>query len=68
MAETEKFKVPPLSTDASNELAPNMVVERVTELSDPDLQDLCESTEKSNVAGGGFGWLVPPSRGGHENY
>jgi ribosomal protein S18 acetylase RimI-like enzyme len=68
MAETEKFKVPPLSTDASNELAPNMVVERVTELSDPDLQDLCESTEKSIVAGGGFGWLVPPSRGGLENY
>ncbi|MDB3952696.1 GNAT family N-acetyltransferase [Alphaproteobacteria bacterium] len=68
MAESEKFKVEVQSTGASNELAPNMVVERVLELSEPDLQHLCESTEKSIVAGGGFGWLYPPSRGGLENY
>ncbi|MBL23614.1 MAG: GNAT family N-acetyltransferase [Rhodospirillaceae bacterium] len=45
-----------------------MVVERVTELNDSDLQDLCESTEQSIEAGGGFGWLVPPPRSGLENF
>ena len=68
MAKSEKFKVEPLSTSTSNKLAPNMVVERVMELSESDLQNLCESTERSIVAGGGFGWLYPPSRGGLENY
>ena len=68
MVQTKKSKVRPISTGASKELAPNMSVERVMELSEPDLQDLCEATEKSIVAGGGFGWLVPPSRGGLENY
>ena len=58
MAKSEKFKVEPLSTSTSNELAPNMVVERVMELSESDLQNLCESTERSIVAGGGVAGTV----------
>jgi ribosomal protein S18 acetylase RimI-like enzyme len=63
-----KKKVKPTSTASPTTLPPNMVVERVTELNDPDLQALCESTEKAIEAGGGFGWLKPPPRGGLENY
>ena len=47
MVEPKKSKVKPISTGALKELAPNMLVERVMELSEPDLQDLCEATEKS---------------------
>jgi ribosomal protein S18 acetylase RimI-like enzyme len=49
-------------------LPPHMTVERVTELSNPDLQNLCDATEKAIEAGGGFGWLNPPARTALESY
>lgn len=68
MATSDKKTVEPISTPGSDTPPPNMVVERVTELNDSDLQDLCAATEKAIEGGGGFGWLVPPSRSGLENF
>ena len=31
-------------------------------LSKIDLQELCEATEEAILAGGGFGWISPPSQ------
>ena len=41
---------------------PTPTVERATELSDSDLEDLCEATDMAILEGGGFGWLEPPAR------
>ena len=30
-------------------------------LSKVDLQELCDATEEAILAGGGFGWISPPS-------
>lgn len=49
-------------------LVPKMLVERVTEINEFDLQDLCEATEQSISSGGGFGWLDAPPRSGLENF
>src|SRR5947207_8965662 len=43
-------------------------VERLTQFSGTDLDDLCEATEAAIVEGGGFGWLKPPPRHVLENY
>src|SRR5262244_3978098 len=43
-------------------------VERLTQYSGTDLDDLCEATESAIVEGGGFGWLKPPPRHVLENY
>ncbi len=43
-------------------------VERLTQYSHTDLDDLCEATESAIVEGGGFGWLRPPPRQVLENY
>src|SRR5437660_7348669 len=43
-------------------------VERLTQYSGTDLDDLCEATESAIVEGGGFGWLKPPPRQVLENY
>lgn len=37
-------------------------VEPLEEISDEDLEDLCDAAESSIVDGGGFGWLKPPPR------
>jgi RimJ/RimL family protein N-acetyltransferase len=47
---------------------PRVTVERLTQYSGTDLDDLCEATENAIVEGGGFGWLKPPSRQVLENY
>ena len=41
---------------------PTLAVERVETLARHDLADLCEAAEAAIEAGGGFGWLRPPSR------
>ena len=43
-------------------------VGRIEEISDIDLADLCDATEAAIIDGGGFGWLVPPSRRVLERY
>jgi RimJ/RimL family protein N-acetyltransferase len=43
-------------------------VERLTQYSGTDLDDLCEATESAILDGGGFGWLKPPPRQVLENY
>jgi RimJ/RimL family protein N-acetyltransferase len=47
---------------------PRLNVERLTQYSGTDLDDLCEATESAIVEGGGFGWLKPPPRQVLENY
>jgi ribosomal protein S18 acetylase RimI-like enzyme len=43
-------------------------VERLTQYSGTDLDDLCEATEAAIREGGGFGWLKPPPRHILESY
>ena len=38
------------------------------ELSKVDLQELCDATEEAILAGGGFGWISPPSLKTLQNY
>lgn len=47
---------------------PKLVVERVTELSESDLNDLCDATDAAIIGGGGFGWVKLPSRDILERY
>jgi len=48
--------------------AGRIAVERLTQYSGTDLDDLCEATESAIVEGGGFGWLKVPARQVLENY
>jgi len=45
-----------------------VTIERLTQCSGTDLDDLCEATEAAIIEGGGFGWLKPPPRHVLENY
>jgi ribosomal protein S18 acetylase RimI-like enzyme len=45
-----------------------VAVERLTQYSGTDLDDLCEATESAILEGGGFGWLKVPPRQVLENY
>src|ERR1700722_122419 len=45
-----------------------VTIERLTQCSGTDLDDLCEATESAIVEGGGFGWLQPPPPQVLENY
>jgi RimJ/RimL family protein N-acetyltransferase len=40
----------------------SLAVERVEDLSEADLADLCEATDAAIIAGGGFGWVEPQGR------
>jgi ribosomal protein S18 acetylase RimI-like enzyme len=53
---------------SSARAAGTIAVERLTQFSGTDLDDLCEATESAIVEGGGFGWLKPPPRQVLENY
>jgi ribosomal protein S18 acetylase RimI-like enzyme len=48
--------------------AGRIAVERLTQYSGTDLDDLCEATESAILEGGGFGWLKAPPRQVLENY
>ncbi len=48
--------------------AGRVTVERLTQYSGTDLDDLCEATESAILEGGGFGWLKVPARQVLENY
>lgn len=41
---------------------PRLVVERITEIDDADLEALCEAADAAIIEGGGFGWVHPPGR------
>lgn len=47
---------------------PAATVEYVTELSNADLNDLCDATDVAIQAGGGFGWVALPARDILERY
>ncbi len=53
---------------AVNEALAALSVGRIEEISDIDLADLCDAAEAAIIDGGGFGWLVPPSRRVLERY
>ncbi len=46
----------------------SLLVERVTELEDHDLAELCEATDAAIIEGGGFGWLEPQGRAALERH
>jgi RimJ/RimL family protein N-acetyltransferase len=48
--------------------AGRVTVERLTQYSGTDLDDLSEATESAIIDGGGFGWLKVPARQVLENY
>lgn len=49
-------------------LQPVPTVERITEFTANDLNDLCDSTDAAIQGGGGFGWLKLPPRETLERY
>lgn len=50
------------------DITPSAVVEKITALSDDQLDELCEAAEKAIIDGNGFGWLQPPPRRVLESY
>ena len=46
----------------------NVKAELCQSLSKIDLQELCDATEEAIIAGGGFGWISPPSLKTLQNY
>jgi len=52
----------------TTEITHSLAVERVTELTDDDLQQLCEATDAAIIDGGGFGWIKSPGRLALESY
>ena len=49
-------------TDLSNAPAHSLLVERIGELVDDDLEQLCEAADAAILEGGGFGWVKSPGR------
>lgn len=47
---------------------PHLWVERVTELADHDMAELCEATDAAIIEGGGFGWIEPQGRAALERH
>ena len=46
----------------------NVKAELCKKLDKIDLQELCDATEEAILAGGGFGWILPPSMRTLQNY
>ncbi len=57
-----------MSVSAGPGSAGRVAVERLTQYTGTDLDDLCEATEGAILEGGGFGWLKAPPRQVLENY
>ncbi len=45
-----------------------ITVERVSDVTDEDLEALCEAADAAIIDGGGFGWVHPPGRPALERY
>ena len=52
----------------STELTHSLAVERVSELDDDDLLQLCEAADAAIIEGGGFGWVKSPGRLALQSY
>ena len=50
------------------QLTHSLAVDRVTELQDDDLPQLCEAADVAILDGGGFGWVKSPGRRALESY
>ena len=46
----------------------HLSVERVAELDDHDMAELCEATDAAIIEGGGFGWVEPQGRAALERH
>ena len=46
----------------------HLSVERVTDLDDHDIAELCEATDAAIIEGGGFGWVEPQGRAALERH
>ena len=57
-----------MSEQADAGPAGRITVERLTQYSGTDLDDLCEATESAIEEGGGFGWVRVPARQVLESY
>jgi ribosomal protein S18 acetylase RimI-like enzyme len=57
-----------MATMSTTGPAGRVSVQRLTQYSGTDLDDLCDATERAIVEGGGFGWLKPPARHVLESY
>jgi RimJ/RimL family protein N-acetyltransferase len=57
-----------MSDSGAGRSAGRVAVERLTQYSGTDLDDLCEATESAITEGGGFGWVRVPPRQVLENY
>jgi ribosomal protein S18 acetylase RimI-like enzyme len=51
-----------------DQITHSLAVDRVTELPDEDLQQLCEAADAAIIDGGGFGWVKSPGRLALESY
>jgi len=47
---------------------PHLWVERVAELPDHEMAELCEATDAAIIEGGGFGWVEPQGRAALERH
>ena len=54
--------------EAGGTAAPELLVERATELADDDLHALCEAADAAILEGGGFGWVKSPGRLALQSY
>jgi ribosomal protein S18 acetylase RimI-like enzyme len=57
-----------MSPAPASDRDPDLLVEHITEFTDDDLHDLCESTNAAIIDGGGFGWVNPPGSRPLETY
>ena len=51
-----------------NQITHSLAVNKVAELPDEDLQQLCEAADAAIIDGGGFGWVKSPGRLALESY
>lgn len=58
----DALSIPKELTEAPVPHRPSLSVERVTELDDHDMAELCEATDAAIIEGGGFGWVEPQGR------
>jgi len=54
--------------DNAPTVQPQTAIDRMTTIGRSDLADLCDAAEAAIEAGGGFGWLSPPTRNIMEAY
>ncbi len=57
-----------MSGTSSASREPELLVERLDQFTDQDLNALCEATDAAIIDGGGFGWVTPPGRRQLETY